>query len=177
MTLSGTTSASQLNTDFDAQTSTLTTNAVAGQKDRTIFVFLASMTSSTAIGTRTVAWTQQDDQELRIIFARGTADATDSTLTATLTVDNGDTAFLNDNTVSVSVAQTAGGVFDTRTGTSAATANAHGDYRNATPTATDVAARMKLLKGVRYRLTMSTDAGTWTSVEACIQLRSVRRRS
>lgn len=160
----GTTSASTLNSNFDDATSTLTTNAKAGQKDQNVTVYSISMVAATALSLRTTAWTQSDDMEVRVIYARGTADAAARTLTVTLTVDNGDTAFLNDNTVSYSVTSSGAGAFDTRTAV-------QGDYRTTSGT------RIRLLKGVRYRLTISTDAGTYTDVIGCVQLRTVRRRS
>lgn len=159
----GTTSASVLNANFDDKTATLTANAKAGQKDQTVYVYASSLVAATALSLRTVAWTPVDDMEVRVVLGRGTADAGSRTLTVTLEVDNGDTAFLNDTTVSLTVTSSGAGAFDTRTG------GTQGDYRTTSGT------RLRLLKGVRYRLTMSTDAGTWTDAEACVQLRTFRR--
>lgn len=159
---SGVTSAATLNANFDDATTQLTTNAVQGQKDQTILLYVASLTNATVLPLRTVAWTQADDMEVRVVFGAGTADAGSRTLTVTLSVDNGDTAFLNDTTVSLTVTSSGAAAFDTRTAGS-------GEY-----TVTD-GTRLRLLKGVRYRLTLATDAGTWTDAEACVQLRTVRR--
>lgn len=160
----GTTSAATLNANFDDARATLTANAKLGQKDQTRSVYVASLVAATALSLRTFAWTQPDDMELRIVCAGGTADAAARTLTVTLTVDNGDTAFLNDLTVSYSVTSSGAGAFDTRTAV-------QGDYR------TTSGSRIRLLKDVRYRLTMSTDAGTWTNARAHVQPRTVRRAS
>lgn len=168
----GVVSASVLNDNFDLQTAQLTTNSAAGQKDQLIFVWLASLTSATALSLRTVAWTQQDDAELRIVMARGTADAAGRNMTATLTVDGGvtggvagtgDDTFLVDNTISATTATSVGaGAVDSRPSES--------DYRTTTGT------RLRLLKGVRYRLTMVCNtAGTFTDAEAIVQCRSLRR--
>lgn len=162
--LTGTITTTTLRNNFDNATSTLLTNARAGAKSQIIYVHRTTMVNGTALSLRSAAWTQVDDQELRIIWARGTADAGARTLTATLTVDNGDAIFLVDQTVSVNVVSSGAAAFDTRTASS-------GDYRTTTGT------RLRLLRGVRYRLTMSTDAGTYTSVEAGVQLRSLRRRA
>lgn len=164
-----------MNANFDDKSTTLTTNAKVGQKDQTRILYVPSLTNATVLSLRTIAWTQTDDQEVRIFFVRGTADAANRLLAATLTVDNGDTTFLGDQTVTVADTSGGAGAHDSRTGTTAATANAHGDFRNATPTATDAAVRVRLLKGVRYRLTMSVNAGTETDAMACLQLRTVRR--
>lgn len=160
----GTIALTTLRSNFDLQTSTLATNAQAGAKDSTRFRRIATLTNATALSARTLAWTQPDDQELRIIYGFGTADAGSRTLTVALTVDNGDTLFLVDNTVSVSVTSSGAATFSTRTAGS-------GNYLVTTGT------RLRLLKGVRYRLTASTDAGTWTAVSIGVQLRSLRRRA
>ena len=65
--------------------------------------------------------------------------------------------------VSASVTSAAAATYDTR------------------PTALDLRAvtgtRLWLLAGVRYRLTLATDAGTWTNAMAVLQVRSRRRRA
>lgn len=157
----GTTSASVLDSNCDSATSTLTTNASAGQKDQVFFIFLASMTSATALALRSTAWTQQDDAELRVFMGHATADGTDRTMTVTLTVDNGDATFLVNNTFAIQ--QDALSTIDTRDVAS------QGDYRTTSGT------RVRLLRGVRYRLTMSVNAGTLVNAEGLVQLRSIRR--
>lgn len=160
----GTVSAATLNANFDDATTTLVANAKLGQKDQAQDVYVASLVAGTVLSLRTFAWTQRDDAELRVIFAHGTADAGSRTLTLTLTVDNGDTAFLDDETITLTVTSSGAGAFDTRTA-------GDGDYRTTSGT------RVRLLSGVRYRLTIATDAGTWTDAVGVVQLRSVRRTS
>lgn len=159
----GTVTRTALTNNFDDATATNLTNFRAGDKDYPVSVYVASLTSATGLSLRSHTWTQSDDQELRIIMARGTADASGRTLTATLTQTEGVTEFLVDNTISVSVASTSAAAFDTRTASS-------GDYRTVTGT------RLRLVKGVNYTLTLSTDvAATWTNAQAVVLLRSIRR--
>jgi hypothetical protein len=160
----GSVSLTTLRSNFDDKTSTVLSNSRVGAKDQTRVFRIPTLVAATALSLRTIAWTQQDDQELRIIYGTGAADAGSRTLTVTLSVDNGDTVFLVDNTVSVSVTSSGAATFDTRTAGS-------GDYRTTSGT------RLRLAKGVRYRLTASTDAGTWTAATIGAQLRSVRRRA
>jgi hypothetical protein len=160
----GVISLTTLRSNLDDKTSTQLTNARAGAKDQTRVLRIPSLVSATALSLRTRAWTQQDDQELRVVYATGTADAGSRVLTITLSVDNGDTLFLVDQTVTATVTSSGAAIFDTRT-------LATGDYRTTT------GVRLRLLRGVRYRLTAATDAGTWTLLTVGTQLRSVRRRA
>ena len=123
---------------------------------------VASLAAATVLSARSHAWTQQDDMEVRVLYAYGTFAGAGVTLTATLTVDNGDTRFLVDNTCTATLTSVGAGDDDTRIYTQT-------DFRTVT------GKRMKLLKGVRYRLTASATVGTVTDVTAGVQLRSVRR--
>lgn len=160
MTLSGTITASALRTDFDQHRSTLATNARAGRKDQTRVLRIAAMTSATDLSLRSYAWTQADDHELRILYGRGTTDGA-ATLTVTLAVENGDDTFLAEQTVTAAV--TAGGASTVDTRPTAT------DYRTTTGT------RLRLLKGVRYRLSVAVSAANWSAITIGAQVRSVRR--
>lgn len=146
---------------MDDATSTISANAIVGQKDQNVFLLVASLTVS-AFQFRSVAFTPQDDLEGRVVFARGTADAGSRILTVSVNVFNGDTTFTVDQNFFATVTSSGAGVFDTRTLSS-------GDFRSTS------GVRVRFLKGVRYLLSMSTSAGTWTNAEACVQMRSVRR--
>jgi hypothetical protein len=160
MTLSGTVTATALRTDFDQHRATLKANARVGRKDQTrVMTPLSTLTSSLALSLRSYAWTQQDDQELRVLMIRGTTDGA-ATITLTLTVENDDETFLVDQAVTVSAV--AGG---------AGTVDGRADYRTTTGD------RLRLLKGVRYRLTVAVTAANWTAVSMCCQVRSIRRNA
>lgn len=161
ITLNGTVEASDLLNNYDDLTSTLAANAILGQCDQPIFVFVRSLAAATALSLRTVAFALQDDAEVRICYGYGTADAIGRLLTVTLAVDNGDATYLVNNTITATVTSAGAGLTHTR------------------PTLTDLTdtagTRVRLKKGVRYRLTVSTDAGTYTDAVGGIVLRSVRR--
>ena len=160
MPFSATISAAELNA---AMTTAIVTNATAGKKDHARHIFVPTLIAGTALSARTYAFTPHTDEEVRILFARGAADAASRTLTATLAVDNGDRRYLIEQTVAASVTSAAAATYDTRP-TSL-------DLRTVTGT------RLFLLSGVRYRLTLATDAGTWTDAMAVLQVRSRRRRA
>lgn len=151
-----------LRTNFDASTATLATNAVAGRKDQTIPFRKASLSDLDALSGRRLAWVQTDDMKVQCMFLRVTDVVAGRVVTAALTVDGGDTRFLSDVTVSVSVT-TINGTVDSR------------------PTSLDLRAVtgsiVRLKKGVRYLWTFSNaNAGTTTGVVVGgIQLRSLRR--
>ena len=158
MTLSaGVVSLSELRTDFDAQTASLTTNASAGQKDQTRFFRRTTLLTTDALNIRTTAWVMPDDMEGRVFALRVTDTAAGATVTATVEVDGGDTRFLVDNTVSISVAAINGTV-DSRT-----------DFRTVT------GVRFRFKKGVRYRITVATVGADVGVVVCAMQMRSVRR--
>ncbi len=159
-------SASQLNTNFDDATSALTSQAILGQVDGNVFLLLTTagqLASAADISLRSIAWTPTDDQELRIAFIRAT-DTAANAITLVLVVENSDTAFLVDQSISIPLT-TVNGTIDSRTA-------GDEDYRTTT------GIRVKLLKGVRYRLTMVNVSGATIGgpLEVCCQTRSVRRR-
>jgi hypothetical protein len=159
----GTITEAVLRSNFDDATATMLTNLRAGGKDQTVHLRLASLASGADLSLRSVAWTQQDDAELRILHARVT-DTAARAIGVALEVENGDTIFLVDKTVSIAIT-TANGTVDTRPTSS--------DYRTVTGT------RLRLVKGVRYRLMFTNTSGGTVGgpLQANVQLRSIRRRA
>ena len=159
----GTVSASTLNANFDDKTAAIAAANAAGQKDQTVTCIKQALAAGDLVANRSYAWTQQDDATVQILYAGGTVAGAGVTLTVTLTVDNSDTRFLVDNTCTATVTSSGAGYVDTRSGTQT-------DFRTVT------GFRMRLLKGVRYRLTLSTSGGAGvTDAVGGVQLRSVRR--
>ena len=157
MTLSGTVTQTALRTDFDALTTSLSSNTLLGQEDFPLTLRVASLAVAMDVSLRSVDFTSPDDLELRVLRVLVTHTAAVGNVTATLTVTDGDTAYLLDQTISVSVASLNG------------TAQASLDCRTTTQ-----AKRLRLLRGVRYRLTLST-AATVDVGQATLLLRTRRR--
>lgn len=162
--------ASDLNDDFDAYTATINDQAIDGQKDSSIVLHLEGLAGSQPVYVGSIVWTQMDDQELRIMWLRS-KDTNAAAISATLTVDganarNGNARFLTDFVFRI----------DQTTGVSLLTPvdsrdSDEADYRDPEGT------RIKLLKGVRYRLAVQNEtAFVINQIEAGIQLRTVRRR-
>ena len=151
----GTVTQATLRANFDDKTSTLTTNAQAGKTDHVVYVQRLALNTTDDISVRCVDFTPVDDYELRLRLGDTVASRT---VTATVTVTDGDTTFLLDKTISV-------------TGTTIiGVSNAYLDLRTVTGN------RLRLLKGVPYRLTIGApSAGPLTSAMASIVLRSLRR--
>lgn len=147
-------SITELRTELDAKTSTITSNKRLGQKDSCIPFRVESISSG---GSSSIAWTQQDDQEIRAIMVRVTDTGTGATVTATVTGDDGTTTYLVDQDITVSVAAING------------TVQASTDYRTTT------GVRARLLAGVRYRMTVTSTGAAVGVTEASLQVRSVRR--
>lgn len=154
----GVISLSTLRANLDDQTAVMLTNMRAGAKDFTRFLRLDSLASGADVSLRSTAWTQPDDQELRILMARVTNTAV-RVIGIALEVENGDTVFLVDNSVVVPLS-TSNGTTDTRT-----------DYRTTTGT------RLRLARGVRYRLSFTNTSGFTIGgpLQVGVQLRSLRR--
>ena len=157
MTLSGTVTQTALRTDFDALTLSLSSNTLLGQEDFPLTLRVASLAVAMDVSLRSVDFTAPDDLELRVLRVLVTHTAAVGNVTATLTVTDGDTAYLLDQTITVSVASLNG------------TAQASLDCRTTTQ-----AKRLRLLRGVRYRLTLST-AATVDVGQATLLLRTRRR--
>lgn len=154
----GTVTEATLRSNFDDKTLTLSTNAQAGKTDHVVYVFRDALNTTDDISLRCVDFTPVDDYELRVLRLRLVDTVASRTVTATVTVTDGDTTFLLDQTISV-------------TGTTInGTSNANLDLRSVTGT------RIRLLKGVPYRLTIGTpSAGPLTAAQASVVLRSLRR--
>jgi hypothetical protein len=154
----GTVTQATLRANFDDKTSTLTTNALAGKTDHVVYVQRLALNTTDDISVRCVDFTPVDDYELRVLRLRLDDTVASRTVTATVTVTDGDTTFLLDKTISV-------------TGTTIiGVSNAYLDLRTVTGN------RLRLLKGVPYRLTIDApSAGPLTSAMASIVLRSLRR--
>ena len=152
-----TTTTDCLETDFDALTSRLNATMIDGQVDHPVLLRKASLAVADDVSVRSIAWTPQDDAEVRVLRVNATHTAGGITVTATLSVDNGADEFLMDTSPTVSVASVNG------------TSKASLDLRTVTGT------RQMLFKGVRYRLTLSVVGGTLTQGQAVLLLRTRRR--
>lgn len=154
----GTITQATLRSNFDDKTSTLTTNATAGQTDHDVTVVRYALAAADDVSLRCVDFTPVDDYELRVLRLTLEDGTAGRTVTATVTVTDGDATFLLDKTVSV-------------TGTTViGTAHVNLDLRTVTGN------RLRLLKGVPYRLTIGVpSAGPVTRAQATIVLRSRRR--
>lgn len=158
----GTVTIGALRTAFDDSTTTLQQAAQLGKKDYEYAIGpISTLTSSTDLSLRSIAFTPFDDGQVQVLAAHGTADAGSRIITVSLTVDNGDTTWL------VDIART-----KSATSSGASNTDARIDYRT---TSGNV---FRVLRGVRYRLAVSCDtAGSFSNVVAAIQIRSNRRRA
>lgn len=145
VTLSGTISAADLNTNFDDKVANLTAQAASDSKFHEIENEVLDLTSGPVAGSNIYDFTCPDDMELWVVgLSVWNPDATSRTITMTLTQVDGVTKYLLDQTVSVSV-----------TATSATEFNAtRGDYR------TNSGTKIWLVKGITYRLTFTSSSGS-----------------
>lgn len=147
-----------LRANFDDKTSTLTTNALDGQKDHVIFVTKLALDTLDDISTRCVDFTPVDDYELRVLRLTVQDTVAGRSLSGSIVVADGDDTFLLGNTVIATATTTVG------------TVNTSIDYRTTTGT------RLRLLKGVPYRLVINApSAGPVTRAQLTAVLRSRRR--
>ena len=146
-----------LNANFDDKTATLKANALLGGKDWTFHFRWPAVLAGSDESLRSVAFTAPDDLELRDVGVTSVDTTAARTASVALTVDGGDDDYLLETTVSVSVTTVIGTAHGTRS-----------DYRTTTGT------RVRLLKGVRYRLTATQSAGTGV-VQGYVQCRTGRR--
>lgn len=154
----GTVTQSALRNNFDDKTATLTTNATAGQADQVIIVMRPSLGTTDDISLRCVDFTPVDDYEIRVLRLTLQDGTAGRTIDASVTVADGDTTFLLDKTVSVSGTTVVG------------TAHFNLDLRTVTGD------RLRLLKGVPYRLALGAPSGgPITRAQASLVLRSRRR--
>lgn len=169
MTLTGPIAqADELNDEFDA----IRDLALDGTDDvgkdhlrwrRIGYTTASTLTSATALSLRTLTFTPMVGEEVRVLYARGTADAASRTLTVTLEQADGGTGYLLDKTFTASVTSAAAATYDTR------------------PTSLDLRTvtgdRVRLIAGVRYRVTVATDAGAWSNCHFGVQVRERRNKS
>ena len=153
----GTTSATVLNNNFNDANSRINATSIAGRKDTPLFVRKGTLAVADDVSTRSVLWTAPDDLELRVLRVLCTHTTTGVDVTATIEQADGDTSFMMDAAVTVSVASING------------TAQTTLDLRTTT------GRRIMLMRGVRYRLTVSAAGGTATVGQATALLRSRRR--
>lgn len=160
MTLSGLVEKTELDTDFDALTTDISDAMADGYSDHVVWSYVHELLSGTALARRVVDFTAPDDCELRCMRLALTCSTTGRLVTFTLTQSEGDTAYLLDLAFSVSLSSING------------TNYASLDCRTTTQ-----ARRIKLARGVRYRLTLTCDqATTGPEVTAALVLRMRRRR-
>lgn len=171
----GTTSITTIRSNFDDTTTTLAANALLGQKDFEIGTGLfATLAAGAVLRDSSVAFTLQDDAQIRCVMAAGSASGAGAVLTVSLVVDigvdlvlepaptiaNGGLVWLLGKTVSATT--TAGG---------ATAITARTTYTSTSGT------MLRALEGVGYRLVVTAASGTFTNVNAVVQLRSRRRRA
>lgn len=151
--------AADIQAEYDTLLISINNQSLRGQKDFAIPLMVPALTTSTALSARIVDFTAPDDLELRTLRCSVTSGMAGIIVTAALTVTDGDTTYLLDNTVSVSVTSIVG------------TAHGNVDVRSTTNPI-----RVRLLRGVRYRLSISSPSATATNVSAALVLRTRRRR-
>lgn len=149
----------ELRENFDALTPTLSTQAQAGQKDFVIPLTHPILKETTPAAERSVDFTAPDDLEIRALRVSLTETSAGGVVTVTLTQADGDAAYLLNHTISVSATCVVG------------TVHATSDYRTTTG-----AVRLRLLRGVKYRLTAVMVGATGPQMSAALVLRSRRRR-
>lgn len=153
----GATSATTLNANFDDKTTTIDANAIAGRVDHPVHVRRGSLAVADDVSLRSVYWTAPDDMEVRALRVLATHSAGGLTVTATLSEANGLVDLMMGVDPTVSVASING------------TAQASLDLRTTT------GRRIMLLRGVRYRLSVSVVGGTVDVGQATVLLRTKRR--
>ncbi len=158
MTLSGSITQAALRTDFDALTANVSADSLAGDADVSISHLVLALATGTGVANF-VDFTAPDDMEARVLRVCATDGTAARTVTAFLEQTDGDTAFLLDQTISKDVTTVVG------------TAQASLDLRTTTQSK-----RIKLIRGVRYRLRLSTTAGPVTSAQVTLVCRTRRRR-
>lgn len=154
----GTITQSALRLNFDDKTPTLTANATAGQTDHVVTVTRLALDVGNDIALRSIDFTPVDDYEVRVLRLTLQDGTASRTVSALLTVADGDTTFVLDKTISVTGTTVVG------------TSHANLDLRTVTGD------RLRLLKGVPYRLVIGPpSAGPVTRAQASLVLRSRRR--
>jgi hypothetical protein len=160
MPLTGTVSATDLNALFELNNAALLANNGDDGQDFSVQLWLPSLASGADVSLRSLAWTQPDDAQIQQFSLSAETDSAGRAIGATLTVDNGDTDFLMNATISRTL---------TTSNVSRTDSRSDSWLRGGNP---------KLLSGVRYRLTITnTSGGTVnSSLQASIQMRMLKRR-
>lgn len=156
----GLVTAALLNSNFDNARAAITTQAAANFVDMVVHHKSLLLASTGTAVSDFVDFSPEDDMELRALRVYAFDATAGQIVTATLAVANGDTTYLCDQTISVPVTTGAG-----------TAVQATADYRTVTST------RVRLLKGVPYRLSLGRDTGTIDEARAMVVLRTVRRRA
>lgn len=160
MTLSGTVTQAALRTDFDQFTTRINTRMVAGAADFNIFARRDSLDDTDDLSLRSVAWTQPDDAEVRVLRAECTHTTTGRTVTAKLYADNDpNNDYIGGSPLEVTRASINGNIISSL------------DLR------TTSGRRVMLLRGVRYRLEVGVDAGAAITAGIAEVLLRARRRT
>lgn len=163
---SGTILSSELNTEFDAQRTTINTNASAAGKPFQYELEVKGLTNTTNVGLRTLDFVAPDDLEVRLFgltsYSASNVPNTTATLTGIALDANGAVAttltYMSDLTVSLTIDQ------------SATENNAR------TAFTTTSGNRFWLVKGASYRIQVSSDSATATTrTIAFLLVRAVRR--
>lgn len=155
----GAVTAATLNSNFNDANAAIQSQSVLGAVDMGVFhkVFALASSATPAV-TDYVDFIPQDDYTIQWIRVWAQDAAAAQIVTASLVVANGDTTFLCDQTVSVSVTTTIGTVVQATT-----------DLRTVT------GVRVRALAGVPMRLLLSASAGTIDEARAIVGFRSLRR--
>ena len=153
-----TVTAATLNANFDDARATMTANAILGQVDSNIFHKTLLLDSDGSAVKDFVDFIPEDDYEVRVLRVSAEDAVASQVVTASVVVANGDATFLCNQTISVSVTTTAGGQVQ-----------ASLDLRTVTGT------RVRLLKGVPYRLKLARDTGIIDDARAMLLVRTIRR--
>lgn len=156
----GTVTAATLNANFDDATTAISSQATDGQVDFDVYHRALAFSGTGTAVADFLDFTLDDDCELRCLRITVQDGTAGRTVSVTLTQTEGDTAFLIDNTISASTTTIVG------------TTDSTEDYRTTTG-----AIRVRLLRGVSYRLTLATSAGAVTRLQGTAMLRTIRRSS
>jgi hypothetical protein len=160
MPLTGVVSATDLNTLFEANLVAMRSNNEDDGRELSVQLWLPFLASGADVSLRSLSWTQPDDAEIQQFSLSAEIDSSARAIGATLTVDNGDTNFLLNVTVSRTLTTSSVARTDSRTSFWLPSGNP------------------KLLRGVRYRLTITNTSGgtVASSLQASIQMSMMRRR-
>lgn len=165
----GTILKSELDTEFAANTSALTTNAKAGAKDWQVDLDLRTLLDTTNVGKRTVDFTAPDDCELRVMGFSAFGDGSGSaSTTLTLSCVDSSGAALTDPLLGKTIDITASVASGATTETNAT----RDDYQASTGD------KHFLRKGNTYRLQVATASTVGLArFHGYVLLRSRRRRA